>query len=63
MLAGPGTRPVKPAHALTPPSVDHSPFDPSYAEEPVDPPRWTEAPPRLGRNEKLHQADAYLTIV
>ncbi len=63
MLAGLGTRPVKPAHAMTPPRVDQSPFDPPYAEEPVEPPRWTETSPRLRRDEQLHQADVYLTVV
>jgi hypothetical protein len=70
MLAGLGTaRPAKPLHALKPPP--HPPVEPwvefpavePWVEAPAARPHWDDPTPRLRRNERLHQLDAYLSVV
>ncbi len=70
MLAGLGTRPVKPVHATAPPAprvgqpqLDEPGPDRPGGQEPVDPPPWAPPFPRARRNQQLHQLDAYLTVV
>jgi hypothetical protein len=60
MLAGLGTRPAKPVHATRPPAP---PAPEPWVEPPAARPRWDEPSPRPRRNERLHQLDAYLSVV
>ena len=61
LLAAMRTRPAKPVHATTPPAPRAA--EPVEPVEPVEPSRWTEPSPRHRRNERLHQLDAYLSVV
>jgi hypothetical protein len=62
MLAGlVGTRPAKPLHAVRPPAPAAA--EPSWAERPAARPPWDEPSPGSRRNERLHQLDAYLSVV
>jgi hypothetical protein len=61
LLAGMRTRPAKPVHATTPPAPRAA--EPIAPIAPVEPARWTEPSPRQRRNERLHQLDAYLSVV
>jgi hypothetical protein len=61
MLAGLGTaRPAKPLHATRPPAPQ---ADESRVEPPAARPRWDQPETRPRRNERLHQLDAYLSVV
>jgi hypothetical protein len=61
LLAGMRTRAAKPAHATTPPAP--RPAEPLEPVAPLEPSQWTEPSPSQRRNARLHQLDAYLSVV
>ena len=57
------TATAKPANTTPPAPHSAEPIEPIPPTEPVEPARWTEPSPRQRRNERLHQLDAYLSVV